>query len=57
MNDWTSEHKKVPLEFPTGCYDWEMDSNKMEFNISMKDGEWGNSRGVGTESEEYILKL
>lgn len=23
----------------------------------MKDGEWGNPRGVGTESEEYILKL
>lgn len=35
----------------------EMDSNKIELNISVKDCEWGNSRGVGTESEEYILKL
>lgn len=35
----------------------EMDSNNIELNISVKYGEWGNSRSVGTESEEYILEL
>lgn len=49
--------KTVPPGFLMGCLVGEMDPNKIEFNISVKDGEWGNSRGVGTESEEYILEL
>ena len=31
--------------------------NKIDFNISVKDGVWWNSRDVGVESEEYILEF